>query len=856
MNSSRFGWAEGVCMRKLLSFLFFVTLAAMPSTVRGQSAPATDDASTQLSSPTTNFGTSFKLGVQGPNLQEAFIRFDLSVLPSGLQASNINKATLRLFLDNVSVGGTFDVRLVTGIWSEDTLTYNNAPPAGLLIAGSIPVSMSGGRDFVLVDVTAAVQAWLSGTANHGIVLTASPGSSISVNFDSKENISTSHDPEMEIEVVSVGPQGPAGPTGAQGATGQTGPAGTAATVAVGKTNTGLPGTNALVTNAGTANAAILNFLVPQGPVGLVGPVGPQGPQGLQGATGATGAMGQQSVPGVPGIAGPMGGTGLTGPQGPQGAAGLNNKGPWNAASAYNLSDAVFDSGSFWLATAANTSSEPSPTNTNWQLLAGGIVNRGAWSASNNYNVNDTVTDQGSFWLALAANNNSEPSSTSTNWQQLAAAGAPGAQGPVGAQGPQGTTGPTGAQGPTGLQGAQGIQGPIGLIGPQGPPGPMPTGAALTGIPNTFATSQTINGNLILGGTGGIQFPDGSTQTTAAASSGGGVPSGSIILGNSPVPPAGYTLVGPTTIGNVWATVTAMPTARDGLAAAAVNGKIYAIGGLGVSLNRLSTVEVYDSSSNSWSTMASMPTARDGLAAAAVNGKIYAIGGVAADNSTLLNTVEVYDPSSNSWTTSNSTAGGLPGPVAPMPTARWALAAAVVNGKVYAIGGFDFAGNVLSAVEVYDPSSNSWTTSPGAVPPMPTPRGGLAAAAVNGKIYAIGGVGALNTVEVYDPSTNSWSTAFSSMPTARDVLAAAVVNGKIYAIGGITTNNQSLNTVEVYDPSTNSWSAVASMPTARLELAAADASGFIYAVGGFNSNVILNTTEQYSPPVTVYTYMKN
>src|SRR5260370_41528779 len=104
------------------------------------------------------------------------------------------------------------------------------------------------------------------------------------------------------------------------------------------------------------------------------------------------------------------------------------------------------------------------------------------------------------------------------------------------------------------------------------------------------------------------------------------------------------------MGNVGATVTAMPTARDGLAAAAVNGKIYAIGGLGVSLNRLSTVEVYDSSSNSWSTMASMPTARAGLAAAAVNGTIYAIAGIANGSSTLFNAEACTNPSHNSAST--------------------------------------------------------------------------------------------------------------------------------------------------------------------------------------------------------------
>jgi hypothetical protein len=36
----------------------------------------------------------------------------------------------------------------------------------------------------------------------------------------------------------------------------------------------------------------------------------------------------------------------------------------------------------------------------------------------------------------------------------------------------------------------------------------------------------------------------------------------------------------------------------------------------------------------------------------------------------------------------------------------------------------------------------------------------------------------------------------------------------------------------------------------------NAGGFIYAVGGFNNNVIFNATEQYSPPVTIYTYRKN
>ena len=260
------------------------------------------------------------------------------------------------------------------------------------------------------------------------------------------------------------------------------------------------------------------FALTPGPSGPQGVAGPQGPQGPSGANGLSGPAGPQ------GIQGPQGLMGFQGPQGPQGPIGINNQGPWNSATAYNPNDAVFDSASYWLAKAANTNSEPSPANTNWQLLAGGLVNRGQWLTTNSYSVNDAVSDQGSFWLVLqvipANTPNSEPSTTNTSWQQLAA---------------QGATGPTGATGP------QGPQGVPGLMGLQGPPGVNPTGAALTTTPNTFTGDQTINGNLILTGANGITFPDGTTQTTSGTAA--TIPSGAIILGNSATPPTGFTAGG-------------------------------------------------------------------------------------------------------------------------------------------------------------------------------------------------------------------------------------------------------------------------------------------------------------------------
>ena len=103
-----------------------------------------------------------------------------------------------------------------------------------------------------------------------------------------------------------------GPTGPQGPKGDKGDTGAAATVRVGTVTTGEPGTDAIVTNSGTENAAVLNFTIPKGETGAVGAVGPQGPKGDKGDTGE---QGPQGVQGPQGEQGPKGDTGETGPAG-------------------------------------------------------------------------------------------------------------------------------------------------------------------------------------------------------------------------------------------------------------------------------------------------------------------------------------------------------------------------------------------------------------------------------------------------------------------------------------------------------------------------------------------------------------
>ncbi len=171
-----------------------------------------------------------------------------------------------------------------------------------------------------------------------------------------------------------------------------------------------------------------------------------------------------------------------------------------------------------------------------------------------------------------------------------------------------------------------------------------------------------------------------------------------------------------------------------------------------------------------------------------------------------------------------------------------LAAAAVGDKIYVIGGHDspdpFGGSALGTNEVYDPTTNTWTTKAS----MPTPRRWLAVGSVNNKIYATGGSNISDTSlaanEEYDLSTDSWA-AKANMPTARHVHGVGVVNSRVYAIGG-----DSLATNEEYDPATNTWATKADMPAGRDEFAISVVNNKIYVIGGEPG--LLMTNEQYDP----------
>ena len=108
----------------------------------------------------------------------------------------------------------------------------------------------------------------------------------------------------------------------------------------------------------------------------------------------------------------------------------------------------------------------------------------------------------------------------------------------------------------------------------------------------------------------------------------------------------------------------------------------------------------------------------------------------------------------------------------------------MDGKLHIVGGRQVGGGNLANHEVYDSNEDRWREAA----PMPQAQGGLAAAAIGGKLYAFGGEyfdnggGVYPESWVYNPKTDSWEI-LPDMPSPRHGLGAVTLGEDIYVIGG-------------------------------------------------------------------------
>jgi Kelch motif/Galactose oxidase, central domain len=202
--------------------------------------------------------------------------------------------------------------------------------------------------------------------------------------------------------------------------------------------------------------------------------------------------------------------------------------------------------------------------------------------------------------------------------------------------------------------------------------------------------------------------------------------------------------------------------------------VYVVGGLGDQLEFLSTASSstwrYDIASRRWTELAPMPTARGALGAAIGGDTLYAIGGRDGPNS--LDAVEAYDIHGDSWSVR-----------APLPVAADHLGVAALGGSVYVVGGRYDGGDELRDFRRYDPRQDRWHS----LPDLPTGTSGVNLERVGDELVVTGGEDSeqayiTGLTYAFDPRAGRWRELPPS-PRPKHGYASFASRDRLYVLGG-------------------------------------------------------------------------
>ena len=233
----------------------------------------------------------------------------------------------------------------------------------------------------------------------------------------------------------------------------------------------------------------------------------------------------------------------------------------------------------------------------------------------------------------------------------------------------------------------------------------------------------------------------------------------------------------------------------------------------------------------------------------INGRIISINGRNSINSSPKYLTTVYHSYINDLNV-------LPSSYYPTHSniARACHGAAIVNGKVYVIGGMNSYGLVNTVEEI----DLGWQEKA----PLPIPLKNFYTIENNGKLYALGGetlVSGVNqrskAVYEYDPLLNTWSSK-ANLPFYTETAVFTSAYGKIYLMGGrmsstVTGSLSFITNIYEYNPLTDIWTQKCAVKVQKRNFASIFFKGKIYSVGGYASASV----EIYDP-LTDATASKN
>ena len=250
-------------------------------------------------------------------------------------------------------------------------------------------------------------------------------------------------------------------------------------------------------------------------------------------------------------------------------------------------------------------------------------------------------------------------------------------------------------------------------------------------------------------------------------------------------------------------------------------------------------EKYYPSTKTFSKCNSSPKPCDSAAVAVQDGYLYVAGGKCNEAN-----IQIYDVNDDHWVCEEGV----------LRTSRTEAAAAVINGKLYIVGGMNNFFQRLSSTESFQINGTACSPqSRDSVPKLKHARSFHSAVARKDSIYVIGGFDGdfrLNSCESLNVVSRE-RRDIASLHKARNALAAVLFEDHIVAIGGFD-GKDSLSAVESYSFAFNQWTVTRSMMIARSALCACVLDNKIYVVGGHRSNTI----EVYDPRLLSWKLFEN
>lgn len=227
-----------------------------------------------------------------------------------------------------------------------------------------------------------------------------------------------------------------------------------------------------------------------------------------------------------------------------------------------------------------------------------------------------------------------------------------------------------------------------------------------------------------------------------------------------------------------------------------DGRVLVVGGADTG-GWLDSAELFDPATNTWTETDSLAQARgDQTATLLQDGRVLVVGGVVGKGSCCrpLSSAELFDPRTGTWTSTEDMVELRGGSTATL----------LLDGRVLVLG--EINGPGLTSGELYDPATGSWSPTRNMIDHMINLTATLL---VDGRVLVAAGTAdhppgsftGLSAVEIYQPTTGSWSLA-PDMHASRGEgqVAIRLADGRVLLVGGLAEPGVlSAPAAEVYDP---------------------------------------------------------